>query len=307
MTNSSVTIPDSQNRNQIAQLPSIISNLNHKIGNFEILDKNGEIIGNVKEVILDCNRKISFIITDNSDLNNSRLNGSNQNKTGFFLLKGQLVQKIDTAARKIILIIDKAESKFLPEYLERIDKSESNPETTVNSNPDNSNSDHQIVNGDNPTLEPLRTGIRIEEEEILSLLGEKLIVDRTKRKIGEVIIRKEIETRMVTVPVRRERLIIEQISPENKQLANIDLGEEQLAEIELVSPEMTETINFDSALDRGLTVRGEFSSPKIASLLLNAIAMERNNGCTSIRITMAVDNEQHQQQYQQWFTRTSAK
>jgi stress response protein YsnF len=307
MTNSNITIPDTKNRNQIAQFTSIITDLNNKIGNFEILDKNGQIIGNVKEVILDSNRKLSFIVTDNSDQNNSNLNDSNKNKTGFFLLKGQLVQKIDTTARRIISIIDKAESKFLPEYLERIAESESNPETTVNSNQDNSNFEHQIVNGDNPTLEPIRTEIRTVEEDILKLLGEKLIVDRTKRKIGEVIIRKEIETRMVTVPVRRERLIVEQISPENKQLANIDLGEEQLAETELLSPKMTETINLDSALDRGLTVSGEFTSPKIASLLLNAIAMERDNGCTNIRITIAVDSEQHQQRYQEWFTRTSAK
>ncbi len=177
----------------------------------------------------------------------------------------------------------------------------------MNSNQDNYNSNNQTANRDNPKLESTETEIRTVEEDILHLLGEKLIVDRSKRKIGEVIIRKEIETRMVTIPVRRERLIVEQISPENKQLANIDLGEEQLAEIELVSPKMTETINFDSALDRGLTVSGEFTSPKIASLLLNAIAMERNNGCTSIRITIVVDSEQHQQRYQEWFTRTSAK
>jgi Domain of unknown function (DUF2382) len=170
----------------------------------------------------------------------------------------------------------------------------------VNSNQDNSNSNHQ-------TLESTKAEIRIVEEDILHLLGEKLIVDRSKRKIGEVIIRKEIETRMVTVPVRRERLIVEQISPENKQLASIDLGEEQLAEIELVSPKMTETTNFDHNLDRGLTVSGEFTSPKIASLLLNAIAMEQNNGCKRIHITITVDNQEHQQQYQEWFARTSIK
>jgi hypothetical protein len=92
-------------------------------------------------------------------------------------------------------------------------------------------------------------------------------------------------------------------TPIVKQLANIDLGEEQLAGIQLASQEMPETTNFES----GLTVSGEFISPKVASLLLNAIAMERNNGCRRIRITIAVDNEQHQQQYQEWFARTSVK
>jgi len=62
------------------------------------------------------------------------------------------------------------------------------------------------------------------EEEIIRLLGERLVVDRGKRKIGEVIVRKEIETRMIQVPVRREKLIVEQVSPERKQLAEINLG-----------------------------------------------------------------------------------
>jgi len=64
------------------------------------------------------------------------------------------------------------------------------------------------------------------EEEIIRLLGERLVVDRGKRKIGEVIVRKEIETRMIQVPVRFEKLIVEQVSPERKQLAEINLGQE---------------------------------------------------------------------------------
>ncbi|NJL61296.1 MAG: DUF2382 domain-containing protein [Methylacidiphilales bacterium] len=300
MTNSSVTIPDTKNKNQIAQFTSLITNLNSKIGNFEIFARNGELIGKVKEVILDSNRKISFIISDNSEnnleANNLTLNNSNQHNPRFFLLKGQLVQKIDTPAHRITTIIDKAQSKFLPEYLERITEEA----TQENSNQDNPDSNNQTEHTE-ANLEPTEAEIKIVEEDILRLLGENLIIDRSKRKIGEVIIRKEIETRMVTVPVRRERLIVEQISPENKELANIDLGEEELAQMQLASQEMPETINFES----GLTVSGEFISPKVASLLLNAIAMERDNGCRRIRITISVDNEQHQQQYQEWFARTS--
>ena len=40
------------------------------------------------------------------------------------------------------------------------------------------------------------------EDELIRLLGERLVIDRSKRKVGEVIVRKEIETRMVQVPVR---------------------------------------------------------------------------------------------------------
>jgi len=74
----------------------------------------------------------------------------------------------------------------------------------------------------------LSSDSEILSEELIRLLGERVVVDRNKRKVGEVIVRKVIETRMVQVqvPVRHEKLIVEQVSPERKQLAEIDLGQE---------------------------------------------------------------------------------
>ena len=68
-------------------------------------------------------------------------------------------------------------------------------------------------------------------EEIFRLLGERVVVDRSKRKVGEVIVRKEIKTRMVQVPVRYEKLIVEEVSPEHKILAEIDLMPEEVTRI----------------------------------------------------------------------------
>jgi len=43
----------------------------------------------------------------------------------------------------------------------------------------------------------------------------------------QAIVQPVVETRMVVqVPVRHEKLIVEQVSPERKQLAEIDLGQE---------------------------------------------------------------------------------
>ncbi|BAZ42041.1 hypothetical protein NIES4101_80090 [Calothrix sp. NIES-4101] len=177
----------------------------------------------------------------------------------------------------------------------------------MNSNLDNSINPDTVTLSDRTTSEPITIKLGTANEDILRLLEERLIVDHTTRKVGEVVIRKEIETRMVTVPVRREILIVEQIGSENKQLASIDLGGEEISGIELASRETPETINQNQQLGGELTVSGEFTSPKIASLLLNAIAMERHSGCKSINITITVDDEQHQQQYQEWFARTSQK
>ncbi|WP_353930708.1 DUF2382 domain-containing protein [Okeanomitos corallinicola TIOX110] len=133
---------------------------------------------------------------------------------------------------------------------------------------------------------------RVEKEKItIPLLEERLLIENKKHKIGEVIIRKEIETQIVPVSVRREKLIIEQVSPEYQKLAEIDL----------INKETTEFIS----LEKDLIVNGEFTSAKVASLLLNAIAQEENHGCQQIKVTVVVENEYQQQKYQEWFNHCS--
>ena len=136
----------------------------------------------------------------------------------------------------------------------------------------------------------------ISSQDIIRLLGERLVVDLSKRKVGEVIVRKEIEIRIVQVPVRREKLIVEQVSPERKQLAEIDLGQQEIAGIEL--PIATN-------LDKVLTVSSEFDSPKISSLLLNALARERRHGCKKVQVEIIVEDAERQKTYQEWFDRCS--
>ncbi|WP_199192210.1 DUF2382 domain-containing protein [Chlorogloea sp. CCALA 695] len=86
--------------------------------------------------------------------------------------------------------------------------------------------------------------LKILSQDIVRLVEERLVVNRRKRKIGEVVVRKEIETRIIQVPVRYEKLIVEQISPERKQLVEINLGQTEDTEIELTEvtnlhPEIT--------------------------------------------------------------------
>lgn len=285
----------------LAQISSLINNLNSKLRNFSVIDKHSNLIGKVKDVILDSNRQISFIISESD----------NQVQNRLFILRGQLVQKIDSQAHCLILIVDKSQLEYLPEYIEREIEPEIEDKISENTS-GNLTVDNSLQNSSIPDTSSLNqannfavdsTTEEVAHEDIIRLLGERLIVDRSKRKVGEVVVRKEIETRMVTVPVRHERLIVEQVSPEYKELANIYLGGEEIAGVEPPSAQKLESPDFNGAL----TVSGEFSSPKIASLLLNAIALERNNGCKRVKITIAVEDEQHQQKYQEWFARTSVK
>ncbi|MBW4465410.1 MAG: YsnF/AvaK domain-containing protein [Pegethrix bostrychoides GSE-TBD4-15B] len=68
----------------------------------------------------------------------------------------------------------------------------------------------------------------------IQLFEERVAVDMQQRKLGEVIVRKVIETEIIEIPVRREKLVIEQISPTYQQLAAVDLS--QLKAVELHPP-----------------------------------------------------------------------
>jgi len=63
-----------------------------------------------------------------------------------------------------------------------------------------------------------------ESEMMVQLLEERLVVEIHRRKLGEVIVRKIVDIEMVEVPIRREKLVVEQISPDHRQLAVIDLA-----------------------------------------------------------------------------------
>jgi Domain of unknown function (DUF2382) len=122
----------------------------------------------------------------------------------------------------------------------------------------------------------------------ISLLEERLVVDRYKSKVGEVIIRKEVETQIIEVPIRREKLIVEQITPEYKQIAVIDLGSHH-----------SSSINQNEYL-----VKAKFDSVELASQFLEAIAhlsnLDLSNAeCKSVEVSIEVENALTQEAYQQ--------
>lgn len=147
------------------------------------------------------------------------------------------------------------------------------------------------MNDNSPDLTP-----KIVAEEVIRLLEERLIVDRNKRKVGEIIVRKVVETRTVEVPVRREKLIVEQISPEHKQLVEIDLGQGEITGVELAHA---------ASLDGRSTVSGEFTSLRAATLLLDTIARQQRHGCKKVRVELDLEDSNHQATYQEWFDRCS--
>ncbi|MDB9384434.1 DUF2382 domain-containing protein [Nodularia spumigena CS-584] len=273
---------------------TLLETLKNKVRDFVVTDRQGQIVGKVKDLILDANRRLNLVISQQTNQKNRKNHGTpDVNSHRLVLLLSQKINKINNGDRCILLDIDKSEVEHMPEYLEA---ATSDSQITVdeltapNMNEQMSKSQIETVNA-----------AELDDEDIVSLIEERLIADHKQHKIGEVIVRKKIETRMVQVPVRREKLIVEQVSPENKQLAEIDLRQGEISGIEFMAGERPE----GTILDSHLTVSGDFSSPKIASLLLNAIALEHNHGCQQVKITIAVTDESLQNKYQEWFDRCS--
>ncbi|MBD1843684.1 DUF2382 domain-containing protein [Cyanobacteria bacterium FACHB-63] len=145
-----------------------------------------------------------------------------------------------------------------------------------------------------PQADESLTSEVLTPEEVIQLLEERLVVRSDKRKVGEIVVRKEIETRIVEVPVRREKLIVERVDPTYERIAEIDLGQSQINGKEYTN---------GNAIVNSNTIQGEFDSPKAASDLLDAIARTPDHNCAEIRIEITLKDSKHKETYQTWFDR----
>lgn len=259
------------------RVKALLDKLKSKLNNFRVLDQKGLPIGVVQDIYLSNSRQILLLIaaTDSPDLQP-------------FSMTSNQIQKVDYPNQAIWTTIDKHEIQPIltsaqTQPVEEELMNQSLPEDYINEESIDANLPPDVV-----------------EEEVIRLLEERLVINNQKRKIGEVIVRKEIETRMVEVPVQYEKLIVEQVGSESKILAEVDLVQ---------SPD---SVNMPSQTDLQQTsadniVKGEFVSPKTASLLLDAIAKQKHHDCQRIRVEIVLENSEQQKTYQEWFDRCSGK
>jgi Domain of unknown function (DUF2382) len=163
-------------------------------------------------------------------------------------------------------------------------------------------------NGGIEGRELVATPTSIVTEKVISLLEERLVVDLTRRKVGDIVVRKEIETQLlqVQVPVRRETLIVEQVSPEYKRIAQIDLGTEQVdtaaitqsIEREFNSTTEDKSIAVELVGSNRQTIQGRSYSPQTASDLLAELASLPDRDWANIQIEIVLDNSDRQANYQ---------
>ncbi|MDV2990355.1 MAG: hypothetical protein N4J56_000009 [Chroococcidiopsis sp. SAG 2025] len=287
----------------------LVEKLRKKLKNFFVVNLQGNRIGIVKDIIVDRQQQLQLIVYSKVGSLASNLQ-----------INSKQIRKIEVADKVVAV-----DFTFVSEERERDLTQESNQELHSSSSQDIMMTGDRLEVASSESLArqlevvppelsaPMTSEINnqantqlsssqdISTEEIIKLLAERVVVERKKRKVGEVIVRKEIETRMVEVPVRYEKLIVEQVNPEHKQIAEINLGQETLADRKLNSWDVGEKNQSVGEL----TVTGRFDSPKVASLLLNAIARERQHGCQQIRVEIVVDSPEKQKLYQEWCDRCS--
>jgi hypothetical protein len=94
-------------------------------------------------------------------------------------------------------------------------------------------------------------------------------------------------------------LIVEQVGEESKLLAEIDLDRWDNYGVDWTTDEEIQDI------EGNLTVTGEFNSPEIVSLLLNAIALNTDHGCQRVKVELTLQNSLQQKKCQEWINRFS--
>ena len=276
----------------ITRLNRVPEKVRTKLKSFTVKDNKGHLIGKIKDVYFDANSQLNFVVA-----------GLGSENTRLFIVSIKLLKNVDYHQKALFLSINSAQADLLPgvsanagyqslenpsEQHSEFNNSElTNPSTVMSNLTDADRTDENLE------TEEDEENFDIVDQEVIRLLEERLVINRSKRKVGEVIVRKEIETRMVQVPIQWEKLIVEQVGDDPKVLAEIDLGEGNITGIDLTE------IKSDR---QEPTVKAEFTSVQKASKILNSIASQPRHGCVKVRLELVLEDKQLEDTYQKWMT-----
>ncbi|MBD1915686.1 DUF2382 domain-containing protein [Phormidium sp. FACHB-322] len=113
----------------------------------------------------------------------------------------------------------------------------------------------------------------------IQLVEERLVVNRKRVKVGEVSVRRVVETEMVEIPVRREKLVIENIGS-NTPPVEVSLGETQILGNEIaVQPHS----------NQDTVASGIFETIQDATSFLGTTEKRPEFQCEKIRVAILLD------------------
>lgn len=187
-------------------------------------DRDNEKVGTVKNILVDESGRFRYLIVD----------------TGFWIFGKQVLLpigrvRIDQGDRRIYAVgFTKEQAQALPEFTEdmRVDydyeeqvrgvyrdrsgETATPLDTSAASMPDAAPAayDRSTYNYEQ---EPDLYNMSDRDQETLKLYEERLVANKNRQKTGEVSIGKRVETKTqnVSVPVEKERVVIERTTPEN--------------------------------------------------------------------------------------------
>lgn len=299
------------------RIKDLLGKLKNKLTGFAIINMQGQLIGRVKDIFLDKSYHLNVVMSKVEDQDNSFI----------YLLSSKYIEKVDAVHRLLFVDITPIELDQLPFYAmpnqpvadaeipenislteesaRKFEAQELRETDAIDTLSSETSRQTEVATED---LTESDDTSNVLEEEIVRLLEERLVVNRRKQKVGEVVVRKEIETHIIEVPIQREILIIEQVGSETKRLAAIDLSKGEVTGVELTHPSSSEIHpEKKSRHEKGYPVMGEFISPRAASNLLEAIALQKRHGCEKIRVELTVENSELQETYQKMFDRCSIR
>lgn len=123
-----------------------------------------------------------------------------------------------------------------------------------------------------------RQQIAPRADQKIQLFGERLVVNRKRVKVGEVSIRRVVETEMVEVPIRREKLVVEKTGAQASSV-EIQLGETQLQGDEIAARSTRNR-------PQDITASGSFKTIEDAIAFLNAADQRPDHPCEKVRVVI---------------------
>ena len=137
----------------------------------------------------------------------------------------------------------------------------------------------------NPEHQENQQQSTLSEIERITLLEEKLHVSRRQQKVGEVIVRKQVETRTIKIPIRREKLVVERIGKNPEQLTEVIVGQEKVNGFNYEDFNNTDSLHI---------TKSHFIELDTAQNLLNAIAQLSSVANTKVRLEIVTNCSEHQ-------------
>lgn len=114
----------------------------------------------------------------------------------------------------------------------------------------------------------------------IQLVEERLVVNRKRNKVGEISVRRVVETEIVEVPIRREKLVIEKIGA-GEPLVEVGLGETRIQGNGIAAPAETAV-----SATQELTTSGDLTTLREAINFLEAVAQRPDHHCEKVRVVI---------------------